>query len=676
MSEITTTEKGALFALFEAGWIGALDYHFSKWLCREVGVDSSGPVAVAAAFASQRTGSGHVCLDLAGLIEELAAGTGDPAVDGALSRASLDSLGLGQWYEQLAGSDLVDLGGVAGGAANTPLVLDGPVERPRLYLRRYWHHEQQIIGAIEQRLSTIDMAAGDVKRVLDLLFPNREGEECDWQKIACAVAVRGRFAIITGGPGTGKTTTVLRLLFLIQALRGGAPLRIRLAAPTGKAASRLNETIASRVAELPFKQIEGGEEIRAAIPVEVTTLHRLLGSRYASRHFIHNAANPLECDLVVVDEASMVDIGIMAALIDALPRRARLILIGDKDQLASVEAGAVLGDLCRHASTPGYDLSTRQWIESASGEPLPDGLQNGPFRPINQVITRLVSSHRFSRGGAIGRLAALVNDERLSLNERRSAIEQLFADRHDAAIDRLLIESIDDRAVDRRIEDGYAACHAVIAQPPPASASQESFDRWAADALAAFARFRLLTPLHRGSGGVDGLNRRILRSISRNGADRDGEWFNGRPVMVTRNDYSLELMNGDIGIALRLPVPDRNGQRVNTLRVAFPSADGSNTIRWVLASRLQSVETVYAMTVHKSQGSEFEHTALLLPDNTGPLLTRELIYTAITRARERFTLILSDPELLLAACAQRTERISGIAHAAGLHDDLSRLIRG
>ncbi|MGC3983900.1 MAG: AAA family ATPase, partial [Pseudorhodoferax sp.] len=309
--------------------------------------------------APHQLGRGHVCLDLqAALADSPASLSLPPAHAPAAPHAQfartpsqwLQALRLDAWCAALRASRLCDAG-----PGHAPLVLQGP----RLYLRRYWQHEREVRALVGARLAPEPVApAAQIRPVLNALFAApRPSQDTDWQKLACALALRQRFAIVTGGPGTGKTTTVVRLLALLQSMAlqgGGAPLRIRLAAPTGKAAARLAESIRGALGRLPWDALPHGEALRPHVPSAATTLHRLLGSQPESRHFRHHAGNPLALDVLVVDEASMVDLEMMARLLQALPPKARLVLLGDKDQLASVEAGAVLGELCSHAQEGRY----------------------------------------------------------------------------------------------------------------------------------------------------------------------------------------------------------------------------------------------------------------------------------------------------------------------------------
>ena len=457
--------------------------------------------------------------------------------------------------------------------------------------------------------------------------------------MAAAVAAGSLFSVISGGPGTGKTTTVVQVLGLLQgiAMEQGRVLRIRLAAPTGKAAARLTESISRAMDFLP-------KQIQAQMPTGVTTLHRLLGTRHDSRQFVHNRNNRLHVDLLVVDEASMIDLEMMDALLAALPVHTRLILLGDKDQLASVEAGSVLGDICANASHPGYHPETVNFIKKASGYDLSEFA--GPGTALDQQIVVLRKSHRFHENSGIGNLARAVNQ---GDGQRVSTIwKKGYAD-----IAQLMIRSCTDAGFRNLVLDGYRDYLEIMARGARNGSSQA---HWLRAVLESFNRFQLLSPLRKGDWGVTGLNRFCARILYNAGLIRSTRgWYPGRPVMVTRNDYSLGLMNGDIGIVLEVGNDD---QTEKVLRGVFPMADGS--LKRVLPSRLGAVETVYAMTVHKSQGSEFDHTALVMPETMSPVLTRELVYTGITRARSFFTLAGTSVDLLAAAVEQRTHRASGL----------------
>ena len=632
------TWEDALLLLRDNNLLRDLDVAIARFLNQQC-PQASYEVLLLAAFTSNQQASGHLCLDLKN--RQLATqlwGTSPPPELVTLLPGKPDD-----WLHDLRQSPLVSQDG------NTPLVLDGS----RLYLRRNWAREVSVAEAIDQRLATV--SALPVKRLRDALtrlFPNA-GDQTDWQQVACALASRSGIGIITGGPGTGKTTTVVRLLGLLQslAMADDQRLRIRLAAPTGKAAARLTESIGEQV-----QQLDVVTAVRDAIPTEVTTLHRLLGTRPDSRHFRHHADNPLHADLVVVDEASMIDMDMMASLLEALSPHTRLILLGDKDQLASVEAGAVMGDLCRHAHQGRYQQGTIDFVQDTCGADISDyqETEQAPGNALAQQTAMLRTNWRSKDSPGIGELARAVNEENLS--QVRKAFQQYDDSLHrhplrsdGQQLETLLLNGSGDHP-------GLRALFQAVATPP---AQRQEFDGWATALLKQLTHQQLLSGLRSGPFGVEQLNQRITRHLQQQDLAPEREWYPGRPVMMTRNDYQLGLMNGDVGLSLPL-LEDRNGKPELLLRVAFQLPDGR--IKWVLPSRLDGVETVYAMTVHKSQGSEFRHTLLVLPDAPHPLLTRELIYTAVTRARDRFTLLeFGKPAVLDSAVKKRTWRASGLA---------------
>ncbi|UPG95737.1 exodeoxyribonuclease V subunit alpha [Luteibacter aegosomatissinici] len=611
------------------GVLRPMDRAFARFLgTLDPNVDAR--VLAAAALLSRELADGHICVDIATLGER------EP--------------GLADAEAWLAGTPLV--ASPAGDTA-APLVLDGTL----LYLRRFWRDEARVAEAILDRLTPLPDLPG-LRGELDRLFASGE-KSIDWQKVACAIAVRSAFAVITGGPGTGKTTTVVRLLGLLQTLaaKGGEPrLRIRLAAPTGKAAARLNASIAAQVAELDVDAT-----VREGIPAEVTTLHRLLGSRPDTRTFHYNADNPLHLDVLVIDEASMIDLEMMAATFEALPRGARLILLGDKDQLSSVEAGAVLGDLCARAEAGHYDAGTRAWLREVAGADVEAWTDDASAWRLDQRVTMLRHSRRFGSDSGIGALATAINQG--DARAVATAFDGRFAD-----IARLgaTAAGVAALAIDGRGDaPGYRHyLEWIKANRPAAGAGDDAHAAWGRGALQAYGRFQLLCATRQGDLGVAGQNERIVQGLF----ERQlipaalGGWFEGRPVIVARNDYALGLMNGDIGVTLALP----DGQGGNVLRVAFLVMDdtGGERLRFVTPSRLTAIETVYAMSVHKSQGSEFEHAALALPPEPSPVLTRELVYTGVTRARRHFTL-LAAADILAYAVGRKTKRASGLLGRLG-----------
>jgi exodeoxyribonuclease V alpha subunit len=629
-----------LARLSETGELRRLSYAFARFVAS---LGAAPPALVlATSVLSELEGQGHSCL----LLSDLAAGPAgllgwEDEQWKHLARAAgpLPKNAQG-WAQSLSGCQQV--WDVSAFDYDQPLVLDGD----RLYLRRYWRDEMLVAQAVRERATRkreVDQEA--VRGWLDMLFASRHNVQGpDWQKLACAIALRGSVAIITGGPGTGKTYTVARLLALLFATAPEAgSQRIALAAPTGKAAARLKQSIDKALNEL-------ADKVGSTLPLrELTlrmgaarTLHSLLGARPDTRAFAHHRGNPLDVDVLIVDEASMVHLEMMASLLDALPPSATLILLGDKDQLASVEAGAVLGDLCHNAGAGGYTDATCDYVLAASGEELPDEFL-GDAGALAQQTVMLRHSRRF--GGPIGQLALAVN-----AGDAVRAEAVLRAGTADGSGVRW-IENAQQQHVLQLAQSGYGSYLDVLNTGHKAGLNT-NHEEWVRQVLQRFESFRILCAVRDGEWGVAGLNDAVARRLAQAGLLRpNGEWYVGRPVMVTRNDYATNVYNGDIG--LTLPDPARPG----ALRVYFLEGD---TVRSVLATRLRNVETAFAMTVHKSQGSEFRHTVLALPRERGAVLTRELVYTGITRASEMFTLVSPPGAVLLEAIAQRTHRTSGL----------------
>jgi exodeoxyribonuclease V alpha subunit len=601
------------------------------------------PLLLACVLLSELEGRGHSCL----LLPDLAS---DPAALLGWTQSQWQDLAhaatplpknVHAWRALLASCEQVwQVGDLD---FDQPLVLDGE----RLYLRRYWRDETLVAAAIRARaLDVRDLDVAAVHGWLDKLFGAPVGTPPDWQKVACAIAVRGAVAIVTGGPGTGKTYTVARLLALLFATaREAATLRIALAAPTGKAAARLKQSIDKALGELADRAVGGPSgdlplrELTGRIGA-ARTLHSLLGARPDTRSFAHHKGNPLDVDVLIVDEASMVHLEMMASLLDALPPTATLILLGDKDQLASVEAGAVLGDLCHDAEVGAYSAATLAYAEQAAGETVPSSFA-GNGGALAQQTVMLRQSRRFS--GPIGRLALAVN---------AGDVEATHALLRGSDAEVRWIEHAQQPQLVQLALAGYQPYLALLAAGPGTS-----HDDWVRQVLRSFESFRVLCAVREGDWGVDGLNTAIeQRLVAARLLRRDGEWYVGRPVMVTRNDYGTGVFNGDIGLTLADPA------RAGSLRVYFLEGD---KVRSVLATRLRNVETAFAMTVHKSQGSEFAHTVLALPKEGGAMLARELVYTGITRASEQFTLVSPGGEVLAEAISKRTHRASGLREMLG-----------
>lgn len=582
-----------------------------RW-SRDTGApESAAWVAQRAAFVvSMATLDGNVCTDLF----DIAAALNDGSDTETLRQRLLESGVTGQPDSRDA----------------MPLILD---QDGRLYLHRYFDYECRLARSLAGRhaaKATAEIPASLGARLTSLFAANQAalGDAADWQQIAVAMALLGKVTIISGGPGTGKTTTVVSLLACL--LEQDPDCRIAMAAPTGKAAARMTEAVRLRASHLPTG-------IQARLPTESYTIHRLLGVMPGGG-FRHHAGNRLAIDALVVDEASMLDLALATRLIEAVPDDARIILLGDKDQLAAVESGAVFAELSADPS-----LSAARVDQIASLCAMPGAAVHAP-KPVahsglqDQVVW-LTRNFRFASDSGIGQLAADINS-----GDSTSAIARLRSDTSGT------LQWLDDGGSVPRDESAQAifAGYAGYLEALRADGKNPGA------ATAAFARFRTLCAVRDGARGVDAINRLVskhFRSALKHPLDpgEQSEWYPGRPVMVLRNDYVLKLFNGDIGIVM----PDESG----ALMVFFP--EGDTGFRAVAPVRLPAHETAFAMTVHKSQGSEFDQVLVLLPEEHNPVLTRELIYTAVTRARLRVTLV-SGAAVLEKAIQTPTRRRSGL----------------
>ncbi|WP_394559938.1 exodeoxyribonuclease V subunit alpha [Aquipseudomonas alcaligenes] len=559
-------------------------------------------VLACAALCSEALASGDVCLPLARVAGRRPWAEFDFALPAAAELCVL-----------LESSALVGTPG-----AFAPLILEGE----RLYLARYQAYEQRLaerLLAMSAERPVVDETV--LVESLARLFAFNQ-QQPDWQRLAAAQAVRRRLAVISGGPGTGKTTTVVRLLAALLEQPGGNRLAIGLAAPTGKAAARMAEAIRNAKADLPL-----ADELKALLPEEARTLHRLLGSRGDSPTVRHDAARPLALDVLVVDEASMVDLALMAKLVDALPPQARLILLGDKDQLAAVEAGAVFAELCEGR---GFDAAAAAELQRITGQTVP---VEAPRSALGDAVVLLTHSHRFAGDSGIGELARRING-----GDAAGTLNLLRENRADLAWQAEPSQA----ALLERLERGYLPYLQAARKGEPAAA------------FSAFNAFRALTAQREGPWGVSGLNEALETRIRRRYSLAERErWYPGRAVMVRQNDYALGLFNGDIGICLASEFG---------LRVYFEGEDG---FRAFAPARLPSHDSAFAMTVHKSQGSEFTEVLLALPESPSPLLTRALFYTGITRAKQKVE-IWGLPARLSEAVNTRAERAAGLAQRLGM----------
>jgi exodeoxyribonuclease V alpha subunit len=596
-----------------AGAIRDVDYFLARHLLA-IAPRPSAELALAVAAVSRANADGDVCLHL-------------PVVAGGLALrdapepaawAGLPAPPLGEWTESLRAS------GIVGNPGDVePLILDGA---GRLYLAKYFGFEQAIAAGLLSQVGWNDGVDGArLAALLERYFPGTSRD--DGQKLAAALAVLRRLTVIAGGPGTGKTHTVARILAILLELAGEAPLRIALAAPTGKAAARLAESL-QRARVQPA---DDPAAVAGRLPAEAATLHRLLGYR-RSGGFRHGAANPLALDVLVVDEASMIDVPLMARLLPAIPHRARLILLGDRDQLASVEAGSALGDLCSHGAPIAWsaDLAGRLRGLGLAPPAAPVGAQVGPMGDSLAVLTE---SRRFRSGSGIGALARATN-----AGDTAAALDVLAA-AGDVCWRELSREALTEAIAGEVV--GALADYRRTVDP--------------AEAMRRFNRVRILCAVRDGPWGVAAVNAEVERVLARLGlVAPHGANYAGRPVLVTQNDHRLDLYNGDVGLLL----PD--GDAAGALRAFFVQAGGR--VRRVLPGRLPGHETCFAMTVHKAQGSEFDRVVVLLPDRDGPVLTRELVYTAVTRARESVEL-WAPREVLARAIGRRVQRSSGLREA-------------
>jgi exodeoxyribonuclease V alpha subunit len=625
-----------------AGLLAPADVHVASALCRVAG-DEHPRVLLAAALAVRAPRLQHVCVDLHDVGRLVPSDDADPELD-------LDTLDLwpddvDAWQATLAASPAVthvtDPHGwhpPPSGSQVAPLVLVGH----RLYLDRLWRDEVAVAAELRDRATRPipEVEPSSLTVHLDALF---DGDAPDRQRLAAATGALRRLAVIAGGPGTGKTTTVARLLALLDdhAVASGRPTpTVALAAPTGKAAQRLTASL--REAADALGRPDTDPTVARLRSAEATTVHRLLGPRGDSRtRFRHDAGDPLPHDVVVVDETSMVSLALVARLLDAIRPDARLVLLGDPEQLASVEAGSVLGDVVGDATTaPRASAPSRAALAAAAGHAHLTGIGSAPAAGIDDAIVVLERVHRFRVDSGIADVATAI--------QRGDA---------DAAVARLRAGGDVRWFEAAAVGSGPADLREVRASIVEAAGSLVDAAR-RGDASAALARLddvRVLCAHLRGPAGVEGWVDRIegWLAAARPDAAIRGLRYPGRPVLVTANDHRARLVNGDVGVLVRIAD--------GGVAVALPALDGDGA-RLLSPSRLPAAETVHAMTVHKSQGSQFRHVVVVLPDPGSPLLTRELLYTAVTRARDRVSL-LGTEAALRTAIATRALRASGLGEA-------------
>ena len=506
-----------------------------------------------------------------------------------------------------------------------------------LYFYRVWQDEYRVAQYIKNALKnhrTLAFKNDEIRKKLDKYFPEKK-VETDWQKVAVATAIRHPFSMITGGPGTGKTTTVTRLLLVLQELFEHK-LHIKLVAPTGKAASRLEESIQNALAFMKKTMILP-DELFNAIPQKAATLHRLLGANAFNDNTRYNVNNPLQMDVLVVDETSMIDLPMMAKLLNALKPETRLILLGDQAQLASVEAGAVLGELAQFVDQP-YSREQAAYLQETTGYVVESQVHVNAMR---DCLCHLTESHRFNKNSGIGKLAEAIQKGRMEHSL------DLFAAYPQELHFNMLNDENTVRQVVKSAVENYRTylteLTALRAKHINFNEKNEEGITYAEAIQEKFNAVRFLTALRNNALGVENLNKEIAHALRdeklllfRNEQD----WYIGKPIMITENDHNVRLYNGDIGLCLA------NG------KVWFGN-------REVLTSRIPAHEPAFMMTIHKSQGSEFEHTVMVLPTEPNPVLSCELVFTGVTRAKKQLT-VFADEKIWKMSIRQTVKRQSGL----------------
>jgi exodeoxyribonuclease V alpha subunit len=589
-----------------------VDVEFCRFLT-EIEPDIHDDVLLAGCFVSAAYREGDVCV----LLDEV---RNQAAVD-EFTETALQIPDVENWLKRLRKSSVVGEPGDF-----RPLILDGA---GRLYFHKLWRHEQILAKSIWEKVNQepppLDISL--LKDGLQHLF-NDETEIVDWQKAAVAVSARQLFTVISGGPGTGKTSTVIRLLILLleQGRKRGYFPAIALAAPTGKAAIRLQESIEN----IP-DDLSANEEIKAHIPTEAVTLHHLLGARRHTTKFRYHEENPLPYDCVIVDEASMVDQTLMTRLMQALRDKTRLVLLGDKDQLASVEAGSVFGDICGDITDNRFTESMGNYLENLNIKLSEKYIAEGEgCAELANHINLLKKSYRFPVESGIGRLVKAINAGdpgevwELLNDDRFSEISFIPFENY-----QMFFETMSDKVVDQYSEVRSA--------------------RTPAQMLEIYGKFKILGAHRTGPWGVETINDGLEQKLRKHNLVLPSQnWYEGRPIIVNTNDYSVGLSNGDIGVCVK----EENDAR------AVYFGKGNEKVLLSL-SRLPAHSTAFALTVHKSQGSEFEEILLVLPEESSKLLHRELLYTAVSRAREKIT-IIGGKQALQKAVVHRVEHYSGL----------------
>ncbi|MBN2429120.1 MAG: exodeoxyribonuclease V subunit alpha [Deltaproteobacteria bacterium] len=600
--------------------LSPLDKRFADFIAGLCGDPPEPDLWLASALVSWQTANGHICLPLEDFSQHRFPLDND--IDNYLETPNTNS-----WAKKLGSFEIVGKPG-----EDKPLVLT----ESRLYLNRYWNYERELIEFVKGYSSAITFPKDqtELQSLIGELFPESSSPgQPDWQKVAAITALLKPFCLISGSPGTGKTSIIFKILLLLLEENRNNNLRIALAAPTGKAANRLQESLRNWKERLnPCNAVN-------SIPEEVLTIHRLLGSRPHSSEFTFTRGNPLPYHIVIVDEGSMIDLPLLVKLMRALPEKGRLIILGDQNQLASVEAGAVFNDLCQGTSGNHFSPEFSSYLKKFSGEDVAIGKKEASGNILSDSIVVLQKNYRFPENSGIAKLSRLVNS-----GAGRQALALLDSGTQP---DCSRLPDQVQESLARRLIGLYASYFEKLysAKNP-------------GDFLEGFREFMILSAMRRGPFGVEAINSGIeLELIQAGIVARLGQGAATKPIMIVANDYRLGLFNGDIGVLFYDPVQGR-------CDAFFPKPD--RKLRKISPSRLPAYESAFAMTVHKSQGSEFNHILLILPNRYSDLLTRELIYTGITRARKKIDL-LTPQAVFIEAVSRRISRSSGIASA--LHPD-------
>lgn len=637
--------KDALEQLLKAGKIRAIDFAFADFIySEEATLEQSARecLTMLAAFVSAQSGEQHSCIQLAYLGQPFAGVYQFPE--------------LNQLYAHLQNTATFANLAPTQDNNNRPITKPLVVQSNKVYLQRYWQYEWQLAAIIKEKAAKKqDLDINAAQSLLAVLFESNSDQNLDWQKVAVCIAASQSLSFITGGPGTGKTTTVTKLLALLQGLaaKKGKTLNIQLVAPTGKAAARLTESISKAKQKLPA-------DLTTNLPEQCQTIHRLLGAKPQSPYFKANANHPLNLDVLVLDEASMVDLPLMAKLFAALPRDAQIVLLGDQDQLASVETGSVLSDICAASLSQNNELVDglqvySQTMQRHLAELLAEsGLQASVTNEniaaqsvIQDNLVRLVKSHRFNEHSGIGQLA-----KQVKVGQVRQCLDLLKGEQF-ADIDWYQPEQTTTQNVANEILSTLIVKLLPLYKQYIQALQQGDLPQ----AFELLQQQQVLCAQKSGYWGVNQLNQLIENELHKQGLiDKGKDFYVGRPVMLAKNDHQLKLFNGDIGIVM----PEPSNPNLN--KVWFVTPEGE--LRGLLPSRLPSLETLYAMTIHKSQGSEFDSVYLCLPpinaNNQGRGLNRELIYTGLTRAKKHFSLF-AQPKALSISLNQQCVRGSGLA---------------